>query len=614
MQLFWFECRLILRHKLYIIYIFSFLLLFCITVHPFSLGKNFAPMDERHLLIHMLLEDSEKDEIQNEHLIEKLEKLVVAHAYASHMEEREELQKKISFIEEHSNLILSGEQKTFLVNQANEVVKNIGNGIYSKDALLQMDTAMFQKLEIELSDADLYQLLDEVNERLGGWTHYAANGLDAGESFRKACLETRMYHGDLHHEYYKDGSSRPLSLDETLAKYEREAVQSGYTGMFVPYLLDKLGLILSLTTAFVLAVFQLSHQGYSKDVIAIKAGTAAKYMGTKGAGMVFMAFVPCLISLLFLDIRLCIQGITFGYQVDPYVMLAGAIFILLPELLFLISLGMLSVVVLDSAVAPFLLETIFFGISVDDFYGSYGLSRIVIRFPFIANSDLLMLFWEEMIFNRLLISLFSAGIFTVLVLAYHLQKYGKAFWGLYWLQSRKEKLYLWKKNWKRELEIKRIQRMEENDFSGRCILYYFFQLGYWKGIIYCAVLNIVSVCVFYGDMSSEQICMRFLPLHAILIFSSIGFAEEEGNCNDLLAIKNQIHIRLLQFLFSSILTIISVFGSGMIFFSCEMGTMANVLLFSMILGSIDTMVKQRFGAAVGTFTAVGIYIFAAVSL
>ena len=104
------------------------------------------------------------------------------------------------------------------------------------------------------------------------------------------------------------------------------------------------------------------------------------------------------------------------------------------------------------------------------------------------------------------------------------------------------------------------------------------------------------------------------PLHAILIFSSIGFAEEEGNCNDLLAIKNQIHIRLLQFLFSSILTIISVFGSGMIFFSCEMGTMANVLLFSMILGSIDTMVKQRFGAAVGTFTAVGIYIFAAVSL
>lgn len=607
MQLFWFECRLILKHKLYMLYVLSFLILFFITVHPFSLGKNFAPMDEPHILLHMLLEDSENQELQNEFLEEKLEVLVSANMEG-------QLQGEISFIEEHMNITLSAEQKLFLEEKADEVVTKLGGGNYSKRELLAMDTAKFRELEIALSGAQVNELLDEVDEELGGWTHFAAYGLGEGESFRKDCVEIGAYNGNLWHSYQTDGSSILLSEEERLAKFDMEAEKSGYTGMFVPYVLDKLGLTLCLAIAFVLAVFQISNQGCTKDVTAIKSCSALKYIGTKCAGIICMAFLPCLISVLFLDIKLCMQGSSFGYDVNPYSMLVGTILILLPEIIFLAVLGMLAVVILNSAIVPFLLEAVFFGISVNDFYGCYGLNRIVLRFNLLANSDLARAFLKDIIRNRIFVCLFSAGIFGLLVLVYHMQKYGKIVWGFDWLQRKKENIYLWKRDTENQFEIKRMQRKEETDFGASSIYKYLFQLGYWKGIVYCAVLDIVSNCIFRGDMTNEQIFIRFLPLNAIILFSSIGFAEQEGHCSELIVIKNRIHIYLRQFIVSSVLVTIFVCGFGTICFGCSRGVIMGVMMFSMLLGSVYTIFRLKIGVANGTFIAVMIYIIAAISM
>lgn len=607
MQLFWFECRLILKHKLYMLYVLSFLILLGITVHPFSLGKNLAPMDEPHILLRMLLEDSQKQELQNEFLEAKLESLLSANIYG-------QLQGKISFIEEHMNITLSAEQKLFLEEKANEVVKKLGNGNYCKSELLSMDTAEFQKLEITLSNAEVNALLDEVNKELGGWTHFAAYDFEDGGSFREDCVEIGAYNGNLGNLYQTDGSSILLSREELLAKYDREVEKSGYTGMFVPYILDKLGLTLCLAIAFVLAIFQVSNQGCTKDVTAIKACSAFRYMGTKCAGIVFMVFLPCLISTLFLNIKLCMQGASFGYDVNPYSMLIGIMLILLPQVIFLTLLGMLAVVILNSAIVPFLLEAVFFGISVNDFYGSYGLNRIVLRFNLLANSDLAMAFLKDVIRNRIFVCFFSAGIFGLLVLAYHMQKYGKVFWGSDWLRKEREKIYLWKRDIENKFEIKRMRRKEETDFDRSSIYKYLFQLGYWKGVVYCAVLDIVSCCIFRGDMTDEQIFLRFLPLNAIILFSSIGFAEQEGNCSELIVIKNRIHIYFTQFIVSSVLVAMFVCGFGIICFGCSLGVIMAVMIFSGVLGSIYTIFRHKFGVINGTFIAVMIYIFAAISM
>lgn len=614
MQLFRFECRLILRHKLYMLYVLLFLILFYISVHPFSLGENFAPMDEAHILLRLLLEDSEKSEIQNEFLEEKLEILVSANTNGMNPQDIRELQEKISFIEGHMYVTLSAEQESFLEDKANEVVKKISNGKYCKSELISMDTAKFQELEIAMSSEEMNKVLDEVNEELGGWTHFAANGLDEGESFRKDCVEIGAYNESLENEFQKDGSSRSLIRNEILAKYDREVEKSGYVGMFVPYVLDKLGLILSLTIAFVLAIFHISNQGCTKDVIAIKSGSAARYMGTKCVAIVFMVFVPCLISVLLLNAKLCMQGVSFGYKVNPCVMLIGTVLILLPEVIFLTLLGMLAMIILNSAIVQFLLGAVFFGISVNDFYGVYGLNRIVLRFKLMANGDLVEMFWKDIKENRIFVFLLSIGIFGILVFVYHLQKYGKVFWGIDWLQKKKEKVYLWKGEKESKFEIKKMQRKEETDFSGSSIYKYLFQLGYWKGAVYCVILDILSYVVFHEDMTSEQIFMRFLPLNAIILFSSIGFAEQEGNCGELIAMKNRIHIYLIQFIMSCVLVLIFVYGFGIIFYDCSQGVIVDVMIFSMMLGSIYTIFKQKFGVVNGTFIAVMVYVFTAISM
>jgi len=190
-------------------------------------------------------------------------------------------------------------------------------------------------------------------------------------------------------------SSITCSGEELLANYDREVEKSGYTGMFVPYILDKLGLILSLSMAFVLALFHFSSDGSTKDVIAIKQCSAFKYIGTKCAGMVCMAFLPCLVSIFFLNIRLCMQGMSFGYDVNPYSMFIGAFLVLLPQIIFLTVIGMLATIILNSLVAPFLLEAVFFCVSVNDFYGCYGLDRIVLRFNLLAHSDLACVFLKD---------------------------------------------------------------------------------------------------------------------------------------------------------------------------------------------------------------------------
>ena len=52
MQLFLFECKLIVKHKLYVLFCLVLVFLFVLTAWPFSMGKNLEPLDEMHVLVH----------------------------------------------------------------------------------------------------------------------------------------------------------------------------------------------------------------------------------------------------------------------------------------------------------------------------------------------------------------------------------------------------------------------------------------------------------------------------------------------------------------------------------------------------------------------------------
>lgn len=368
------------------LFLFSFFLLAYVTIQPFSIGENFAPMDAKHIWVRMLLEDSVQDELENDYMgmqleknIEIIEELQLAVASSSlTLEKRITLQEQLKDLEEENTFLaqnmviqLSEEQKTVLKENAQKVSQAIGDGSYTKKQILAMDTARFQQMDIILSEQEINKILDEVDANLGGVSHFARKDIPADADYRKDCVEIGGYNENIQNLYQADGSVQQLTHEEMLANYEEQLQTSGYIQMSAPFLCDKLALILCLSMAFILAIFPLENQSCTRDIMAMKRISALSYMKNKYFSVVCMTFLPCLVFGFAMDVKLCMQAIDFSYTINPFYLPAAICIILLPEILFLTGASMLASLLFNSTIVPFLLEAIFFGISVEDFYGRY---------------------------------------------------------------------------------------------------------------------------------------------------------------------------------------------------------------------------------------------------
>lgn len=630
MRLFLLECRLIGRHKLYRLFLFSFLLLAYVTIQPFSIGENFAPMDAEHIWVHMLLEDSEQNELKNEYMEMELEEnkksieqLQLVKAASSVLtleqslaleEQRKDLEEKNVFLMQNIVIPLSEEQKNLLEENAQKVLQAMDDGRYTKKQILAMDTAKLQQIDIAMSKQEINEMLDEVDAKLGGVSHFSREAVFTGENYRKECVEIGGYNESLGNLYKADGSYRQLTHEEMLANYREQLQTSGYIAMFTPFLCDKLAFILCLSMAFLLAVFPLQNQGCTKDVIAMKRISALSYMKNKYLSIVCMAFLPCVLFGIVMDVKLCIQAVDFGYTVNPFYLPAAIGSILLPEILFLTGVGILASLLIQNAIVPFLLEAVFFGISVEDFYGEYGFNRPLIRFNLKANTQLIDFYLQDIIENRIFFTVLSGVVFAVVVWVSYVKKYRNLSPASGKIHDKKEYVHAWIREMKMELEEMQRQKKIEKFGRNTNVYQYLFQLGYKKGVISCLCLDIAAM-VLVGEMGGYHLFRRFLPLNGIILFSSIGFAEQEGDCKMLVLIKDRIHIGQLQFTMSTVLSLLFVWGAGGLMLGNSESTCIFVSLFTIGLGTIYSLVsKSRYGVSGGAFAAVMVYILAAVTI
>ena len=629
MRLFLLECKLLGKHKLYGLFLFSFLLLAYVTIQPFSIGENFAPMDAEHIWVRMLLEDSEQDELENDYMgmqleknIEIIEELQLAVASPSlTLEQRialseqlKELEEENTFLAQNMVIQLSEEQKTVLNENAQKVLQAIGDGSYTKKQILAMDTARFQQLDIILSEQEINKILDEVDANLGGVSHFARKNIPADANYREDCVEIGGYNENIQNLYQTDGSVQQLTHEEMLANYEEQLQTSGYIQMFAPFLCDKLALILCLSMAFILAIFPLQNQSCTRDIMAIKRISALSYMKNKYFSVVCMTFLPCLVFGLAMDIKLCLQAIDFGYTINPFYLPATICIILLPEILFLTGASMLASLPFNSTIVPFLLEAIFFGISVEDFYGRYGFNRPLIRFNLKANKQLIDFYLQDIIENRIFFMVLSGVVFAAVVWVYYMQKYKYLFSNAGMLQAKKEYVYGWIRRMKTKLE--EVQQQKKIKKFGRStnIYQYLFQLGYKKGILYCVCLDVAAM-ILVGEMGGYLLFQRFLPLNGIILFSCIGFAQQEGDCKSLIYMKDRVHIGQIEFGMSTVISLLFVWGIGTFIICNTRSTCVFVSLFTIGMGCIYSLIsKCRYGVTGGTFAAVMVYILAAVTI
>lgn len=620
MRLFLFECKLLLKNKLYVLYCILFLVLFFLTVQPGQLGKDLKPLDWKHFFVQTLLEDSEKDKIVNTYMLEDLDNLERSQAtivQGGDEEQIRELQEQIACYEANAIKEVTQKVREQLDCLIAQIMPKIGDGKYTKEQLLEMDSDVFQNMEISLSKKELNQVFKQVDKILGGNTYYVTT--DAyGNNYQKQCLDLGGYNPDFQWKIRKDGKrGEELSLEEAVNYYEKEVEYFSYSGMFTGFLCDKIGSILCLILCILLATFYLSDQSGIRDIIYRKPVSSCRFILEKYFSMVCMGILPCILALCIGNIALYMRGTSYGYDVNFFRVYPLFFIWILPELLFILSIGMFTILCFDNLLIPFFVEAIFFGLSVDDFYGNYGYSRAVLRYTLIAQSE----FWEQstqaIYENRFFYCCISAMIIGGAIVFYHLKKSGVRFIWLEWIACLKERS---KEKGKKmvqflfvKLGIDETIRAREKKEKG--IFYYQWKLGFAKSLLLCVVFDVASYLCFPQDMDRIEYCFRFLVINGIILFSGIGLQEKAGNCTDIVTLHNTKRVRVLQNFFAFVLLSVWNYIFCCSIISPDSGVCFFVTIYGLILGEICTVVsKLKCGVIGGVTASLLVYIVGVISM
>ncbi len=212
---------------------------------------------------------------------------------------------EIDFLQQHARVEVSVTQKNAMQQMIQKVLRAIGNGSYTREQVLSWETEIFQKKPIYLTRKELDEILDEVNELPGGDTHFSEDNKYG--NYREACYEQGGYNQIFQNIIEGKNISR-VSLSEAVKRYDAEVEKTFYTGMFAPYLCDKLGRILCLSASFVLAVFQICLSSGTRDMLAMRSISTIKFLGIKYASMVFTKFLPVFLLIVITNIKVCLQG------------------------------------------------------------------------------------------------------------------------------------------------------------------------------------------------------------------------------------------------------------------------------------------------------------------
>lgn len=630
MKLFGFELRILLKQKLYYLFLFSFFLLVFVTMEPFSLGKNFAPMDEEHILIHQVLEDSKKTTIENTYMklesekiaeeLQKLELQLQSEPLSLSAQERQELEQKIAKLEKKNARleaecvkVLSKKQQRRLQQQASVFGEAIGQGKYSIEELLAMDTAKFQQLPVSLNDKQVNLLLDEIDQILGGDTCYDTECSISGTNYREACIDIGAYNESLCIVNKKDGSFQQSSHKEMLKNYEKQLQEAGYVQLFAPFICDKVSFILCLSMIFLLMIFPIRNAGSYQELLYLRKISAFRYIGNIFAGLFLAAILPCIVVLAFFEVRLNVLAMDCGYATDFVTLPVSMAISLIPEILCLIGLNMLASLLLGSPLASIIVEVVLFLSFVDRHYGAYQVWYPLIRFNLKANYELFREYLPFILRNRIFVFGSSIVLFLICVAVYSMQKYGKFVkfnrW-IAWLRTLardviKEEMH------KRDKDMELRKEQQWGQYTS--IPKYLFQLAYKKAIIICVLLDIAAV-IFLMDMGGELLFCRILPLNGILFFSMVGLAEQTGDCRDLILLRNSSVLQWWKILLSSAFSLGFVWGIGTLLIWNSMEVRIFVSGIVLLLGAIySILANTKLGVKGGIYGVAMTYIFMAIT-
>lgn len=584
MRLVIFECKKVIVNRFFLFYVLLFFVFCFLSIRPFNTFNDVSPMDEQHILVKQVLIDSKKEVIENEFIewiiTEYADSLSVA-KLQNNKDVIDDLEEKIKALNNYKMVVLSTYQKEYIQDLAEKLVKCVKGNIYSIDELISLDTMVFQKTEFIISDLELDKELDALNTVLGGGSHYSDFfSLDESD-FRRDIIE--FYNNRYISDILDDDLTYSKDHKEIVKAFDEEINQFGYVGFFKYFIIDKIGIVICILMPLVMFLSMIQNRYGMKDLIRIKKCSSFRIVINKTISSIISTLIPLGVILLFLSVILNSKAYEIGLSINLFDLFFSAIYILLPEILFITSIDVLLIVLLDSNIPTIIVSSLLFGISIDDFWGNYKIGKVLLRFNKLGNLSSISEYDKDIFYNRLFYIVVSFIVVILAVIVYSYFRYNST--------GSKSSILIRLKRIRSLAAL--LNRLEQKSNSGKPngIVGYQMKIGYWYSFTLSLIYSIIVVCLFKEDMKSLQLLQRFYPLCVVII--NLGFIKREQlpAIKDLLTIKKTIGVNAISFVCSFVLSTVTLLFYCV---TCQIAIIdaISMLLISLAIGTLIALLKQ----------------------
>lgn len=576
MQTLGFEWRMIRKHKVYWLFCLFFVASVCMSLRPWELGKNMAPMDQEHFWVRQIIVDSQKNVLRNssfdDTLIDyKLEKTYLDVSLNKNtelykdkdglntiLEERHRVQQEIEQAENARRIPVSPDQRKQLERIAAICAEQLENGTYSVGQLARMDTDLFQKLSLSTDMQEIEELKSEADQVIGGNSYYG-NQAYRGYTYSQLYYVKMSYNWDFQRIYRPSRAFKELDQTEALQRYQDLVSKYSYDQLFTGFVMDRIGMCYgACMIAVLLWIFYELVTVNLQDILYMKMQSDVAYFFQKLGSMLFAAILPGLLCVTLVNGILSARAKMFGYTMD-FLELYQVFFLwIIPEILLFLSVGMLLILYTEQPFPPFVLQGLCFMIS---FLIPFGIKGVfpVLRFDYIGQPELLETFRWNIWENRL-----GYVIVSIVCMMLVLRKYRKKRGGEE--QERKNRRKEWRKQkYKNTILYRKLNQLREERNAreldmDRSVFTYQMRLGYGKSFLYTFCVIAVAFGLWsqmnghelQGNMLSLfQWSSVVMPAAMLILCSYVDFVENKVECRDIVWIKDRIGVQWIRLLMNA---------------------------------------------------------------
>ena len=538
MNLLIFECKKIVLNKIYAVFFVCFVTFMLMKVNPISFFRNVAPMDSKHIIVLQVIKDSQKKQLENQFIditIDELNKSLIVAQINDDKELIWELEGKIALLMNNRIVTMNNEQKTKLIDIANILLQKIENGKLSVNDIVNMDTDLFQKCNIDISNDTLDNILDDLDTFLGGYTYYSDNFYMDNSDFRNDLVELNGFNSYTSaFVKYHDDAVEPLDVVDY---YSGEVDSYGYYSLFMYYIIDKLEIVMCLLLPIIILIYNNSNKKEIRDLIYLKKTSSLKIILLNILGLTIPAVVPLLFMLIIYAFFANFYSIKLGYTLDFFKPIFNGLWIICPEIVFIISLSVLIVMLTDSFIPSVLVSSLVFGISIDDYIGQFNYDRVIIRFNCLGNVRFIKDNIYKLINNRLLIFFASFILFIIGAMVYSFNRHNNNTKSNVLFTSIYNKFICFKNVVTLKLcSLLQIMRGEK-----KSIFVYQFKIEYKACVILCLIYNIIVYILFAKEMEDYMIIRRFYPMNILINFLVFFRRKTTNNVRDIIEIRENVY-------------------------------------------------------------------------